>query len=63
LHIAHLIGTFTVQPASILKGIIAEDLKSTGKCRLTIAKEDFLSLLASFATPKGSSITPILNDG
>ena len=41
----------------MILGIIAEDLKKTGRCDFTIAKENFVSVLVGIVLPKNGPYT------
>ena len=43
-------------------GLIYDDLKNTGKCRIFIAKEQFSPNACSFATAKSDPMAKILSD-
>ena len=46
----------------MVKGRIHKDLKTKGKCRLFIAKEQLFSNLCAFATAKLDPMAKILSD-
>ena len=54
---------YVFQATELLKDLIINDYKSTGQCKLQIAKEGFMQVWGGLALAKHSPYTDVINKG